>query len=78
VHVAYGLLGFLQIGQQPRAALVISAARLSEADLGSFTCWLTMLADMLSRAAAPVKLALSTTLAKTRMLSKRSTGLSDY
>jgi hypothetical protein len=33
---------------------------------------------MPSRTAAPVKLALSTTLAKTRMLSKRSTGLSDY
>jgi hypothetical protein len=34
--------------------------------------------EMPSRAAAPVKLALSTTLANTRMLSKRSTGLSDY
>src|SRR6266403_6218760 len=33
VRVAYGLLGFLEIGQQPRAALVIGAARLGEADL---------------------------------------------
>src|SRR5260370_1084666 len=33
VHVAYGLLGFLEIGQQPRAALVIGAASLGEADL---------------------------------------------
>jgi hypothetical protein len=32
VHVAYGLLGFLEIGQQPRAALVIGAASLGEAD----------------------------------------------
>jgi hypothetical protein len=39
---------------------------------------IAMLAEMPSRAAAPVKLALSTTLAKTRMLSKRSTGLCDY
>src|SRR5207248_11677410 len=44
----------------------------------SFTCWLTMLAEMPSRAAAPAKLLLSTTLAKTRMLSKRSTRSSDY
>jgi len=35
-------------------------------------------AEMLSRAAAPVKLPLSTTFAKTRMLSKRSTALSGY
>jgi hypothetical protein len=33
---------------------------------------------MPSRASAPVKLPLSTTLAKTRILSKRSTRLSDY
>src|SRR6202011_1073723 len=33
VHVAYGLLGFLEIGPQPRAALVKRAARLGEADL---------------------------------------------
>ena len=43
----------------------------------SFTRWLTMLAEMLSRAATLVKLPLSTTLAKTRMLSKRSARPSD-
>src|SRR5260370_1084668 len=33
VHVAYGLLGFLAIGPQPPAALLICAASLGEADL---------------------------------------------
>ena len=38
----------------------------------------TMLAEIPSRAAAPAKLPLSMTFAKTRMLSKRSTELSDH
>ena len=33
MHVAYGLLGFFEIGQQPRATLVIGTASLGEADL---------------------------------------------
>ena len=37
-----------------------------------------MLAEIPSRAVAPAKLLLSTTFAKTRMLSKRSTGLPGY
>jgi len=36
-----------------------------------------LVAAILSRAAAPAKLPLSTTFAKTRMSSERSTGLAD-
>src|SRR6266853_6834185 len=63
VHVAYGLLGFLEIGQQPHAALVISAASLGQADLARravqqprpqpFLEFLHMLTDHAGRNAEP-------------------------